>query len=353
MAEDQLNQEEVTEEMVNIYENYDIVVDPKQQPLRIDKLLIDRLPKVSRSKIQTAIKAGNIKVNEKEIKPNFKVKPGDRISIVFLKPFREEEGIQPEDIPLDIRYEDDAVMVIHKPAGLVVHPGVGNRNGTLVNALAYYFKNKALPVMEGNDQTRPGLVHRIDKDTTGLMVIAKTEEAMTHLAKQFFSHSIERTYQALIWGEFEETEGTIEVNVGRDDKNFRRRKAFRENEDGKHAITHYKTLEPLYYVSLIECKLETGRTHQIRVHMKYKGHPLFGDTLYGGDRVVKGTVFTKYRLFVENTFKLLPRQALHAKSIGFVHPTTGEKMFFESDLPADFTAVLERWRKYVSTRKDK
>ncbi len=335
-----------------LFEHQRFVADPKQKPIRIDKFLMDRMLKVSRNRIQNAIHAGAIKVNDKVVKPNFKIKPGHVVTLVLQEPPRELSEVIPQDIPLDIRFEDDDVMVVHKPAGMVVHPGVGVYEGTLVNALVYYFKNYQLPVKEGNYYDRPGLVHRIDKDTSGLLLIAKNDAAMTHLSKQFFDHSIERKYVALVWGEPEEDNGTIDLPIGRDPKNPVLKKAFIEGESGKDAITHFKVLERLYYVSLVECQLETGRTHQIRVHMKSLGHPLFSDARYGGDRIVKGTVFTKYKQFVENCFKILPRQALHAKSIGFVHPVTGEKMYFESDLPEDFQAVLTKWRNYVAGRKE-
>lgn len=338
-----------TDNQEEFYETQEIVVDPKQSPLRIDKFLIDRLSKVSRSKIQNAIKAGSITVNGKEIKPNFKVKPGHLINIVFPRSFDGEPTLIPEDIPLDIRYEDDDLLIVHKPAGLVVHPGFGNWTGTLVNALAWHFKN--LPLMEGNSPDRVGLVHRIDKDTTGLLIVAKTEYAMTHLANQFFQHSIDRTYQALVWGDVEPEEGTIEGHIGRHPNNRKVQTVFPEAEQGKHAITHYRVLKNLYYVSLVECRLETGRTHQIRVHMKHIGHPLFNDATYGGDKILKGTVFSKYKAFVENTFKVMPRQALHAKSLGFIHPTTKEYMHFEAELPDDFQQALDRWEKYLDGRK--
>lgn len=334
-----------------LYEHQRYVADPKQTPVRLDKFLMDRMLKTSRNRIQNAIHAGAIKVNDKEVKPNFKVKPGHVITLVLATPPPEHAPIVGQNIPLDVRYEDDDLMVVHKPAGMVVHPGVGISDGTLVNALVYYFKNQQLPVKEGNFEDRPGLVHRIDKDTSGLLLIAKNESAMTHLSKQFFDHTIERKYVAMVWGEPDEDSGTIDAFVGRDPRNPVLVSVFPEEEKGKHAITHFKVLERLYYVSLVECQLETGRTHQIRVHMKHLGHPLFSDHRYGGDRIVKGTVFTKYKQFVENCFKILPRQALHAKSIGFVHPVSGEKMYFESELPEDFQQALEKWRNYVSGRK--
>jgi len=346
------NKEEEGEDLVRVgYEHYRFVVDPGQTPIRIDKFLLDRMERISRNRIQQAVKAGAVLVNDKPVKSNHKVKPHQVITIVLDQPPKEGAALIPQEMDLDIRYEDDDLLILHKPPGLVVHPGIGVYDGTLVNGLAHYFNNLDLPIMEGNLANRPGLVHRIDKNTSGLLVIAKTKEAMTHLAKQFFDHSIERTYQALIWGEFDEDEGTIEVHVGRNPKNHKEIMVFRDGEKGKHAITHYKVLERMYYVSLIECQLETGRTHQIRVHMKSEGHPLFNDDRYGGDRVMKGTVFTKYKQFVHNCFKVIPRHALHAKSLGFIHPTTGEKMFFESDLPEDFQNVLDKWRKYMAGRK--
>jgi len=342
---------EVEEKQDDLFEHHRIIVDPKQTPGRLDKFLMEKLQQVSRNKVQNAIKGGNVLVDDKQIKPNFIVKPNQVIRVMLPKPVSEKLGVIPEEMELDIRYEDDAVMVIHKPAGLVVHPGVGIKSGTLVNGLAYYFKNHALPIMEGNQPDRPGLVHRIDKDTSGLMVIAKTEAALTHLAKQFFDHTIDRKYLALIWGEPDEKEGTIDKFIGRDEKNRTRMAVYPDESFGKRAITHWKMIEPMYYVSLIECQLETGKTHQIRVHFSAQGNPLFNDEKYAGNRIRKGTVFSKYRQFVENTFKVMPRQALHAKLIGFEHPTTGERMVFEADLPPDFAALLDRWRNYLSGRK--
>lgn len=327
-----------------------IVIDPKQSPIRIDKFLMDRLMKVSRNRVQNAIRAGSILVNDKLIKPNFKIKPGQVISMVLPKPPPEHGKVIAQDIPLDIRFEDDDVLVVHKPAGMVVHPGVGHHSGTLVNALAYHFES--LPILEGNQSDRLGLVHRIDKNTTGLLVIAKTDYAMTHLAKQFFDHTVDRTYQALVWGEPDPAADRIEINVGRHPRFRKQYTAFPEGDEGKWAVTHYKTLEGMYYVSLIECRLETGRTHQIRIHMKHLGHPLFSDAQYGGDKIMKGTVFSKYKKFVENCFTVMPTQALHAKSLGFTHPVTGERLNFEADLPENFVAVLDKWRKYVNSRKD-
>jgi len=335
------------------YDHQTIDVDPRQEQIRIDKYLLSRLEQVSRNRLQTAIKAGAVMVNDKQVKPNYKVRPRDVIKVVLPKHANSPDHIIPEDIPLDIVYEDDHLLVINKAAGLVVHPGTGNHTGTLVNALVYHLKSKDLPVMEGNTNDRPGLVHRLDKDTTGLMVIAKTEPAMTHLAKQFFDHSIERSYQALVWSGFEQESGTIEGHIGRHPTERIKMHVFVDGDEGKHAITHYKVIHDYYYVSLVECKLETGRTHQIRVHMNHVGHPVFNDDRYGGDRIRKGTVYSKYRRFVENCFELCPRQALHAKSLGFIHPETGEEMRFESELPEDMTAAISRWEAYFETKGGK
>jgi len=335
--------DEQENESEGLFEHHRIICDPGQQPYRVDKFLMDRLPNVTRNKIQQGIKDGFVKVNGEEVKPNFKIKAEDEV-VVELPESRRETEVLPENIPLNIIYEDDDILIVNKEAGMVVHPAYNNWSGTLVNALAYHFRQ--LPTMKDNEG-RPGLVHRIDKDTSGLLVIAKTERAMTHLAKQFFDHSIERTYQALVWGVPEPEEGTINVNLGRSEKDRRVTTAIEDGSRGRTAITHYKVLEPLRYVSLIQCNLETGRTHQIRAHLKYKGHPLFNDATYGGDRVLRGTQFSKYKAFVENGFKLMPRQSLHAKSLGFIHPSTGKFMQFDSELPSDFQAILEKWRKYV------
>lgn len=336
----------------DLYEHSRIVVDPGQSPIRLDKFLVTKIERTSRSRLQQLIKAGGVIVNDVAAKANYLVQPKDVIMVYMPQGPNHSETIKKQDIPLDIRYEDDDLLIVHKPAGMVVHPGISVYDGTLVNALAYYLSNLNLPVMPGNLVDRPGLVHRIDKNTTGLMVVAKTEAAMTHLAKQFFDHTIERRYQALIWGQPEELEGTIEGNIGRHPRFRDKMTVFAEDEGGKAAITHYKVIEQMYYVSLVECKLETGRTHQIRVHMKHIGHPLFNDDRYDGNRVVKGTVFSKYKSFVENCFKMIPRHALHAKSLGFIHPNTGEKMHFESDLPEDMQSVLDKWRIYLSGRKE-
>ena len=332
-----------------LHEHYRCLVDPGQMPLRIDKFLMDRIERTTRNRIQNAIKAGAIRVNGKLVKANYKVRPNDDISLVLPKPPRSGE-IVPENIPLDIRYEDDDLLVLYKPPGMVVHPGIGNHSGTLVNALAYHFQQ--LPVLKGNAPDRPGLVHRIDKDTSGLMVVARSEYAMTHLAKQFFDHTIDRSYVALIWGELDEDEGTISHNIGRHPNHRIEMATFPEGSDeGKRAITHYKVLDRLYYVSLVECRLETGRTHQIRAHMKSEGCPIFNDIRYGGNRIIKGTIYSKYKRFVENCFELLPRQGLHAQSLGFIHPTTGERMDFKIPLPDDMQQVLDKWHTYVAGRK--
>ena len=334
-----------------LFESYRIKVDPGQAKLRLDKYLFSRMEKVSRNIIQNGIAEGMVLVNGEEVKSNYKVRPDDIIT-VYSSGFNPEDfELKAEDIPLDIRYEDDYLMVIYKPAGLVVHPGVGNRSGTLVNGLLHYISQKELPVMEGNEPDRPCLVHRIDKDTSGLMVVAKSEKAMTGLAKQFFDHSIDREYQALVWGAPEPESGTIDAHLGRHLTDRLKQAVFPDGKHGKHAVTHYDVLEDLYYVSLVRCKLETGRTHQIRVHFAHKGHPLFNDSKYGGDKIMKGTVFTRYKQFVQNCFELISRHALHAKSIGFTHPITGERMHFESEFPDDLQAVLDKWRHYVKQQK--
>ncbi len=328
------------------WEHYHLKVDPGQSLLRIDKYLSNRLENASRSKIQAAADAGNIRVNKIPVKPNYKVKPGDDIQIFLDFPLRETEII-PEEIPLTVLYEDEHLVVINKQPGLVVHPGHGNYTGTLVNALAFYYKE--LPLFHSEDP-RPGLVHRIDKDTSGLLVIAKTEQAKNKLASQFYRKTTERKYQALVWGILKEKSGTITGNIGRNPSNRQIFKVFPEGEQGKIAITHYQIVEELGYVTLVECRLETGRTHQIRVHMKYIGHPVFNDASYGGDQILWGTTFTKYNQFVRNCFKIIPRQALHAKTLGFTHPATGEKMVFDSELPEDMFSVIEKWRNYIAHR---
>lgn len=324
----------------DLFEHFKFVASKGQEPLRVDKFLMNFIENATRSKIQKAAKDGNIWVNGTMVKQNYKVKAGDEVKVLFEHP-PYEFLLTPEDIPLDIVYEDDALLVVNKKAGMVVHPGHGNYSGTLINALIYHFDH-----LPNNSSNRPGLVHRIDKDTSGLLVVAKTETAMTHLAKQFFDKSSEREYVALVWGNVEADEGTIEGNLARHPKNRLQMAVFPDGEEGKVAVTHYKVLERLGYVTLVSCKLETGRTHQIRVHMKHIGHTLFNDERYGGDKVLKGTTFTKYKQFVDNAFKVLPRQALHAKTLGFKHPVTGKLMQFDSDLPMDMVQCIEKWRAY-------
>jgi 23S rRNA pseudouridine1911/1915/1917 synthase len=326
-----------------LFEHFKFEVPKGQLLLRIDKYLMGMLPNATRNKIQNAATSGNIFVNNATVKSNYKVKPLDVVQVMLSHP-PFENRLDPEDIPLDIVYEDEALLLINKPPGLVVHPGHGNYTGTLVNALAFHFQN--LPL---NSSERPGLVHRIDKDTSGLLVIAKTESAMTHLAKQFEAKTSEREYYAIVWGNVKEDEGTIEGNIARHAKDRMQMAVFSDPEVGKPAVTHYKVLERLGYVTLVSCKLETGRTHQIRVHMKHIGHTLFNDSRYGGDLILKGTTFTKYKQFIDNCFKLLPRQALHAKTLGFVHPTTGEMMRFDTQLPQDFQNCIEKWRGYATS----
>lgn len=339
--------EEDNQEEEHLYEHYSLKVDPGQSPLRVDKYVFQRTSINSRNKIQNAAKAGCLLVNDKAVKSNYKVNPGDEIKIVMPKPMGRYEIVS-EEMPLDIVYEDADLMVINKPAGLVVHPGSGNYTGTLVHGLMHYFEH--LPVNERGIEgsRRPGLVHRIDKNTTGLMVIAKTDFAMTHLAKQFFDHTVVRRYHALVWGDLKEETGTITGHVGRNLRYRQVMDVFPEGERGKHAVTHYKVIERFGYVTLVECRLETGRTHQIRVHFKHIRHPLFNDEDYGGDKIMKGTVYTKYRQFVENAFQMIPRHSLHAKIIGFVHPTTGKDLYFESELPEDMASVIEKWRRYMN-----
>jgi 23S rRNA pseudouridine1911/1915/1917 synthase len=336
----------------NFFEYKEIKVDPGQSPLRVDKFLLERLEKVSRNRIQNALRAGAIKIDNQEVKPNYKVRPNQLVQILLPKAGLGTVGVSPEDIPVDVRYEDEHLLVLHKEPGMVVHPGKGNYSGTLVNALMHYLEKQNLPVMKGNSLDRPGLVHRIDKYTSGLMVIAKTEFAMSHLAKQFFERKIDREYVALVWGQPKEDAGLIEGHIGRHPKNRLQMTVFPDGDFGKHAITHYEVIEPMYYISLVKCRLETGRTHQIRVHMKYLGHPIFNDERYGGNRILKGTIYSKYKQFVDNCFKILPRQALHAKTLGFIHPATSEKMFFDSDIPEDMSKAMDKWRNYLNTRKN-
>ncbi len=328
----------------NLFEHYRFVVSLGQEPLRIDKYLMNYIENATRNKIQQAAKDGNIFVNDQIVKSNYKVKPHDVIRVLLSHP-PYENTIIPQNIPLNIVYEDADVLVVNKEPGMVVHPGHGNYDGTLVNALKYHFEN--LPSLN-SDLERPGLVHRIDKDTSGLLVIAKNEAAMNHLAKQFLNKTTERKYVALVWGNVEEENGTIEGNIGRHPKNRMWMTVYPDGKEGKHAITHYRVLERFRYVTLMECQLETGRTHQIRVHMKYRGHTLFNDDRYEGNRILKGTTFSKYKQFVENCFKVLPRLALHAKSLGFKHPKTRENMYFEVPIPKDMMEAIEKWRIYTS-----
>ena len=327
----------------DLYEHFRFVADKGQAPLRVDKYLMNKVENATRSRIQKSAKEGNIFVNDIIVKSNYKVKANDVVTVLFEHP-PYEMLLTPEDLPIDIVYEDDALLVINKAAGMVVHPGHGNYSGTLINALAFHFDN-----LPNNSSDRPGLVHRIDKDTTGLLVVAKTEEAMAHLSKQFFNKTTEREYVAIAWGTMQEEHGTIEGHIGRHPKNRLQNTVYLDQDDldkGKPAVTHYKVLEHLGYVTLVSCKLETGRTHQIRVHMKHIGHTLFNDQRYGGNAILKGTTFSKYKQFVDNCFKVLPRQALHAKTLGFMHPTTNEFMRFEAPIPQDMEACLDKWRNY-------
>lgn len=330
-----------------LFENYRFVVDKGQETMRLDKYLQMRIEGVSRTKVQAAAKASCVIVNDKPAKSNYKIKPLDVISVLLPTPPREIE-ILPENIPFNIVYEDDDVLVIDKQAGLVVHPGYGNFTGTLLNALAYYYEGKK---GKNGEPITPFLVHRIDKDTSGLLLIAKNEESQVVLAKQFFEHTIERKYNALVWGDFAEDGGTIDGNLARSTKDRRIMAVYDDPEIGKHAVTHWKVLERFGYVTLIECVLETGRTHQIRAHLKHIGHPLFNDVMYGGDQILKGTTFSKYKQFVTNCFQMLPRQALHALILGFEHPTTHKQMHFESPLPEDMASVVEKWRRYAVSVK--
>jgi 23S rRNA pseudouridine1911/1915/1917 synthase len=326
-----------------LYEHMRMEVDQGQVPVRIDKYMSEHLPHSSRNRIQKAADAGFIQVNGTPVKSNYKVRPGDVVTLMLDRPHY-DTTIEPEDIPLNVVYEDDQLMVINKPAGMVVHPGVGNFHGTLVNAIAWHLRN--LPTYDPNDPS-VGLVHRIDKDTSGLLVVAKTPEAKTELGAQFFNHDTHRSYQALVWGNFTEDTGRIEGNIGRDPKDRQRMAVFPPGSDiGKSAVTHYKVLERFGYTTLVECRLDTGRTHQIRAHMKHIGHPLFADERYGGMEIRKGTIYAKYRQFIRNCFEICPRQALHAKTLGFMHPRTGKWMQFDSTIPPDMTALLDKWRKY-------
>ncbi len=331
-----------TENGRDLWEHHRFEVDKGQVLLRIDKYLMTRIPNTSRNRIQQAAEAECIRVNGRIVKSNYRVKPGDDIRIVMDRP-RYENEIIPEDIPLNIVYEDDELLVVNKPAGLVVHPGHGNYSGTLVNALAFHLKDN--PDYDVSDP-RMGLVHRIDKDTSGLLVIAKTPRAKTSLGVQFFNKTTKRQYVAVVWGEMKDESGTVEGNIGRSLKDRLQMAVFPDGDQGKHAVTHYKTLENLTHVAVVRCQLETGRTHQIRVHMKHIGHPLFNDARYGGDKVLRGNTSAKYAQFIQNCFKICPRQALHAKTLGFVHPVTNQEMNFDSEIPSDMTNLIEKWRDY-------
>lgn len=345
-AADELQDESQDE----LYEHHRFVADKGQEPFRIDKYLVVKVQNATRNKVQNAIRAGSVLVNDAPIKPNYKIKPGDVVRVVLPTPVR-EGIIVPEDIPLKIVYEDDDLIVVDKAAGMVVHPGHGNYSGTLVNALAYHFDH--FPTAGAMD--RPGLVHRIDKDTSGLLVVAKTEYAMTHLARQFYDHSISRRYKALVWGDFNEDEGTYTGNIGRNPSNRLQMTVFPDGEAGKAAVTHYRVAQRFGYVTLVECRLETGRTHQIRAHFTFHRHPLFSDSRYGGDQILKGTISGAYKLFVRRAMEALPRQALHAELLGFVHPTTGKYLEFSSPMPEDFSSALALWEDYshhsMSARK--
>ena len=343
MENDNLLEDDFQEE--SLHEHFSFTADKGQEPLRVDKYLMNRIENATRNKIQNAAKAGSIFVNDKAVKSNYKVKGGDVVRVLFGHP-PHENLLVPEDIPIEIVYEDDTVVVINKAAGMVVHPGHGNYSGTLINALLFHFDN-----LPNNADERPGLVHRIDKDTSGLLVIAKTEQALTHLSKQFFDKSSERKYLALVWGSPKVEEGTVEGHIGRHPKNRLQMMVFPEGEAGKPAITHYKVLERFGYVTLLKCQLETGRTHQIRAHMKHIGHTLFNDERYGGNAILKGTHFSKYKQFVENCFKLIPRLALHAKTLGFEHPKTGQWMQFDSEIPQDLARTLGKWRNYAQHKQ--
>ncbi len=339
--------QDINETNEELYERFTLTIDKGQDPLRIDKFLMNRIEGATRNKLQQAIRLGMVLVNGKEIKSNYKIKPLDSI-IIYSDMSPEQTDVVPEKMDLNIVYEDADLMIINKPAGMVVHPGSGNYTGTLLNGVSYYLQ-QLNPDLSEDSLPRFGLVHRIDKNTSGLLVLAKTDKAMRHLAKQFFDHTTNRKYVALAWGDIQNDTGTIAAHVGR---NLRYRKLFEaypEGDHGKDATTHYRVLERLGYVTLVECVLETGRTHQIRVHMKYIGHPLFNDDFYGGDKIVKGTVYAKYKQFVENCFHICKRQALHAKTLGFIHPTTGEQLFFEAPLPDDMEQVIEKWRKYAGS----
>jgi 23S rRNA pseudouridine1911/1915/1917 synthase len=341
-------EEEIAEPSDNLYERMNIIIDKGQEPLRLDRFLTARIQNASRTKIQSAIESGRVMVNNKIVQPNYKVRPSDEIIMYSDKEVNNEEIIA-EEVPLHIVFEDDDILIIDKPPGLVVHPASGNYSGTVINGIAWRIQ-QANPEVPAGNLPRFGLVHRIDKNTSGLLVLAKNEKSLTSLAKQFFDHSVKRQYVALVWGDFKEQTGTVKAHVGRH-KRFRKIfDAYPDGEQGKEATTHYKVLERFGYVSLIQCELETGRTHQIRVHMQHIGHPLFNDDTYGGDKIVKGTVFTKYKQFVDNCFAICPRQALHARTLGFIHPVTRKEVLFESELPEDMKKLIEKWRSYATNK---
>lgn len=345
--QEELNEFSENQDTGELFEHHKVEVEKGVKSVRVDKFLTNKIVNASRNKIQNAADAGFVFVNGKSVKSNYKVKPDDVITIELAYPPNEFE-ILPEDIPLNILYEDDDLMVINKEAGMVVHPSYGHFTGTLVNALVHHLRH--IPEFNSGD-ARPGIIHRLDKDTSGILVVAKTEHAKTHLSEQFFNRTTKRSYRALVWGDFDKEEGTVTGNIGRSLKNRKVMDVFPEGDYGKHAVTHYKVLEKFGYITLVECRLETGRTHQIRAHMKHINHPLFNDVNYGGDKILKGTTFTKYRQFIQNCFSTLPRQALHAKSLGFIHPTTGEEMFFDSEMPEDMAQVIEKWNIYIANRE--
>ena len=354
MTNEELNpdipDEEAQDASDELYQRFVFNIDKGQEPYRIDKFLMGRIENATRNKLQQAINAGLVLVNNKAVKQNYKIKPFDQI-IIYSDLSPESTEIVPEKMDLNIVFEDDDIMLINKPAGMVVHPGSGNYTGTLLNGVAWYLQQKNPGITE---QVLPrfGLVHRIDKNTSGLLVLAKSDKAMRHLAKQFFDHTVKRQYLALVWGDVSKDEGTIIAHVGRHQRYRKLFEAYPEGDHGKEAITHYSVVERFNYVTLVQCVLETGRTHQIRVHMKYIGHPLFNDDFYGGDKIVKGTIFSKYKQFVDNCFMICPRQALHARTLGFTHPTTGEEMFFETEIPDDMKQVIDKWRNYVKTIRE-
>lgn len=345
-----MNNTEITETTDVLYQRFSFIADKGQEPLRIDKFLMNRIEGASRSKLQQALHAGLILVNEKEVRPNYKIKPFDNV-IIYSDLSQESIEIHPENIPLDITYEDDDIMILNKPAGMVVHPGSGNYTGTVLNGVAYYLQQKNPGITE-EVLPRFGLVHRIDKNTTGIIVLAKNPVAMRQIAKQFYDHTVQRHYIALVWGNVQQDNGTVNAHIGRHLRLRKLFEAYPEGDHGKEAISHYKVLERFNYVTLVECTLETGRTHQIRVHMKHIGHPLFNDDIYGGDKIVKGTIFSKYKQFVDNCFTICSRQALHAKTLAFIHPTTGEHLEFDSELPEDMQQVIQKWRNYSGSKAE-